>query len=221
MRAVIFDMDGVLVLSGDAHFRAWRETARERGIDLTRERFAHHFGRTNPDIIRDLWGPSLPAGEAAVIADRKERAYRDLVRADVPVAPGVEPLLESLASAGFVLGVGSSAPRENIDLLLDSARIGRYFAAIVDGSMVERGKPAPDVFLHAARLAAVDPAHSVVVEDAPAGIEAARSAGMRSIGLATTHEAADLRRCGADEVFGTLAELDVEVFERLTRPPRK
>ncbi len=221
MKAVIFDMDGVLILSGDAHYIAWRETAHELGIDLTRERFAHHFGRTNPDIIRDLLGPTVPEREMHRIADRKERAYRDLVHANVPIAPGTRELLESLASDGFALAVGSSAPRENIDMLLDAASLRPFFAGIVDGSMVQRGKPAPDVFLLASRLIAVDPARCVVVEDAPHGIEAALAAGMHAIALATTHPSEDLRTVGAHEVRDHLAELDTSVFTQLiASPPR-
>lgn len=221
MKAVIFDMDGVLILSGDAHFIAWRETAHELGVDLTRERFAHHFGRTNPDIIRDLLGPSVPEPEMHRIADRKERAYRELVRANVPIAPGTRDLLEALASDGFVLAVGSSAPRENIDMLLDAASLRPFFAGIVDGSMVQRGKPAPDVFLLASRLIAVDPARCVVVEDAPHGVEAALAAGMHAIALATTHSPDDLRTTGAHEIRDSLTDLDKQLFTRLVAsPPR-
>ncbi len=215
MKAVIFDMDGVLILSGDAHYIAWRETARDLGIDLTRERFAHHFGRTNPDIIRDLMGPGVSLDQIHRIADRKEQAYRDLVRANIPIASGTRELLETLASNGFALAVGSSAPRENIDLLLDAASLRPFFAGIVDGSMVQRGKPAPDVFLLASRLIAVDPARCVAVEDAPHGIEAALAAGMHAIGLATTHPPHDLRRTGAHEVRDHLADLSVAMIDRL------
>lgn len=211
MRAVIFDMDGVLVLSGDAHYRAWRDAAADAGFDLGFEEFSHTFGLTNPDVIRKLWKREVAPEEMERIADRKERAYRDLVRAEVPFAPGVHDLLRSLAESGFAMGVGSSAPRENLDMVLD-ARSGEgpirvFFAAVVDGAMVARGKPDPEVFLKAASLSGVAPEHCVVVEDAPAGIRAARAAGMGAIGLATTHAGEALSEAGAHVVYPALADL--------------
>lgn len=217
-RAIIFDMDGVLILSGPAHFEAWRAAAAGDGIDLSYELFAETFGRTNPDVIRMIWTDHarrpVSAEKAAAIADAKERAYRDLVRHQVPLAPGIHRLLDELAAEGFVLGIGSSAPRENVDLLLDASGLRPRFASIVDGSMVARGKPAPDVFLQAAALAGVDPARCAVVEDAPPGIEAARAAGMLAVGVATTHPAEDLRAVGAHLVEPALADLTAATFTR-------
>lgn len=209
MRAIIFDMDGVLVLTGPAHFQTWRQAAAAEGIDLSQDHFNDTFGRTNPDVIRMIWKRELPPERVSQIADAKEKAFRDIVEHDVPLAPGLVPLLESLCEAGFVLGIGSSAPPENIDLVLDRAGIRKYFAGIANGSQVKRGKPAPDVFLLAARLTAVDPTHCAVVEDAPPGIEAAVAAGMVAIGVATTHPAEELTRAGAAVTFAALADLTV------------
>jgi beta-phosphoglucomutase len=216
MNAVIFDMDGVLVLTGDAHYQAWQAAAASDGIELSFEQFSHTFGRTNPDVIRMIWHElagrplsTLTAARLHEIADAKERAFRDLIRHDVPLAPGTRELLEQLASRGFALGVGSSAPRENLDLVLDGAAIRPYFAAVVDGSMVARGKPDPEVFLLAARHLAVDPAHCTVIEDAPAGIEAAVAAGMHALGVTTTHDEASLRAAGAHRIRPSLDTIEV------------
>jgi beta-phosphoglucomutase len=207
VRGVIFDMDGVLVLTAPAHYRAWQEAAARDGIDLGYELFTHTFGRTNPDVIRMIWRAELAADRVADIAERKERRFREIFAEDMPLAPGLEPLLVELCEAGFVLGVGSSAPPENIDLVLDRGGLRRYFAAIADGTEVRRGKPAPDVFLLAAQKAGLAPERCAVVEDAPAGIEAAVAAGMTPIGIGTTHPLEDLRRAGAVETFATLREL--------------
>lgn len=207
MHGIIFDMDGVLVLTGDAHFQAWREAAALDGITLSHDKFNETFGRTNPDVIRMIWKRELPPDRVAQIADAKERAFRDIIAHDVPLAPGLVPLLESLCEAGFALSIGSSAPRENIDLVLDKAGIRRFFTGIADGSQVKRGKPAPDVFLLAARLSAIDPTHCAVLEDAPPGIEAAVAARMVAIGVATTHPADELVRAGAVVTVPTLATL--------------
>ncbi len=226
MRGVIFDMDGVLILSAEHHFRAWRETAAADNIELTYEFFTHTFGRTNPDTIRMIWGLKEDGGAAvtpergAAIAERKEQAFREQVRGGVPLAPGARELLVGLAEAGFVLSIGSSAPRENLDLIVDAAGIRGFFASIVDGSMVTRGKPAPDVFLLAAHGALVRPEACIVIEDAPVGIQAAAAAGMVPVGVATTHAEPELRKAGAAHVAGALAELNVDGLRRMIATER-
>lgn len=215
-RAVIFDMDGVLILSGPAHFDSWKEAASEDGIDLSYDLFASTFGRTNPDVIRMIWTDHakipVSAEKAARIAERKEQAYRDMVRHHVPLAPGLLALLDGLDDAGFILGIGSSAPRENIDLLVDASGLRPRFRSIVDGGMVRAGKPAPDVFLLAAELAGVTPRRSAVVEDARPGIQAALAADMLAVGVATTHPAEELTHVGAHHVLPALSDLTVDLF---------
>ena len=217
MRAVLFDMDGVLVLTADAHYRSWKAAAAADGIDLSYEFFASTFGRTNTDTVRLIWNRDVPPERAAVIAAAKEAAFRDDIRANIPLAPGAVELLEDLASAGFAMAIGSSAPRENLDLIVDAADIRRFFAGMVDGSMVRRGKPDPEVFLLAARACAVDPRRCVVIEDAPAGVQAARAAGMRSVALCTTHDAGHMRESGADLVLPALRDVTRESLSTLVR----
>lgn len=206
-RAVIFDMDGVLILSGDAHFDSWRDAAAARGIELTCQLFNETFGRTNPDCIRMIFGEGIPELEQRAIAEAKEANYRDAIRGRVPLAPGAVELLDLLRSRGIKLAIGSSAPRANLDQIVDEGRIRHYFGAIVDGSQVKRGKPAPDVFLQAAAGLGVEPALCTVIEDAPPGIEAALAAGMRAVGVATTHAASELREVGAHMTVGELSAL--------------
>jgi beta-phosphoglucomutase family hydrolase len=207
MYGVIFDMDGVLVLTGPAHFEAWRAAAAQHGIALSYDEFTHTFGRTNPDVIRIIWGREVEPAMACAIADAKEESFRRIIQAEVPLAPGLPLMLEALRGEGFVLGVGSSAPPENIDLVLDRGGIRKYFASVVDGNQVKRGKPAPDVFLLAAEKARLDPSRCMVVEDAPAGIEAAVAADMVPVGITTTHDEASLRKAGAAKIISSLSEL--------------
>jgi beta-phosphoglucomutase len=206
-RGVIFDMDGVLVLSGPAHWLAWQQVAARHGFSFTRDDYYAVNGLTNADICRRLFGARSTPELAARIGDEKERAYRAIVAPDVPIAPGCRELLAALQQAGARLAVGSSAPVENVDLVLDAGGLRPFFAAAVHAGMVARGKPAPDIFLRAAELLALQPADCVVVEDAPAGVVAARAAGMRAVGVATNHSAAELRAAGAEQVAAQLAEL--------------
>lgn len=216
-RAVIFDMDGVLVLSGDAHFDSWRAVAAARGVTLSRHRFNETFGRTNPDCIRMIFGDGIPEGEQRAIAEAKEASYRDAIRGRVPLAPGAVELLDRLRSRGVKIAIGSSAPRANLDQIVDEGGIRHYFGAIVDGSQVKRGKPAPDVFLQAAAGLGLAPALCTVVEDAPPGIEAALAAGMRAVGVATTHAEAELRAIGAHITVRELKSLAGAAWDSLFR----
>lgn len=203
----IFDMDGVLVLTEDAHWRSWQTVAAPLGVTITHEVFLSCFGRINPDCIRIMFGEQVEEAEARRIADEKETAFREIVRQRVPLTPGLIPVLEALRAAGGKLAVGSSAPPENVDLVLDSGEIRGYFAAVADGSQVKRGKPAPDVFLLAAEKLRMEPRECTVIEDAPAGIRAANAAGMRAIGLSTTHTREQLREAGAHVLIDSLDEL--------------
>lgn len=205
--AVIFDMDGVLVLTEQAHWESWLEAARPRGAELDYVVFKSCFGRINPDCIPILFGPRS-AEESVAIADEKEAAFRRIVRSSVPLVPGIVGFLSTLSGMGVRLAVGSSGPPENVKALIEGGGIARFFSATVDGAQVQRGKPAPDVFLIGAERIGVSPAACAVIEDAPVGIRAAVAAGMVAIGVATTHPEADLREAGADYVFPEPAAID-------------
>jgi beta-phosphoglucomutase family hydrolase len=209
-RGVIFDMDGVLVLSGPAHWLAWQQVAARHGFAFTRDDYYAVNGLTNADICRRLFGARSTPELAARIGDDKERAYRALVAPAVPIAPGCRELLAALQQAGARLAVGSSAPVENVDLVLDAGGLRPFFAAAVHAGMVARGKPAPDIFLRAAELLGVEPVHCVVVEDAPAGIAAARAAGMAAVGVATNHAVEELQAAGVTRAAPTLEQVAVE-----------
>jgi beta-phosphoglucomutase len=203
LAGVIFDMDGVLVLTEQAHWQSWLAVAKPRGVKLEYAAFLSCFGRINSDCVPILFGPDITIAEYREIADRKESAFRDIIRADMPLAPGIRSLLAELKSYGKRLAIGSSAPPENVNLVLDSGNIRSFFDAVVDGNQVQRGKPAPDVFLRAAFLMNVPPAECAVIEDAPTGIHAAVAAGMLAIAVTTTHREEELRAAGAAECFAT------------------
>jgi beta-phosphoglucomutase len=218
--AVIFDMDGVLVLTEDAHWQSWLEAAKPRGAELHYAAFKSCFGRINPDCIPILFGPRSPE-ESVAIAEEKEAAFRRIVRARVPLVPGIVELLTALSRLGARLAVGSSGPPQNVKALVEGGGIAHFFGATVDGSQVQRGKPAPDVFLIGAQRLEVPPARCAVIEDAPVGIRAAVAARMLAIGVATTHPAAELREAGAALVFRDPAAIDpVRLVQQLTERSR-
>ena len=213
--AVLFDMDGVLVLTEEAHWQSWIEAAKPRGAELSHPAFKSCFGRINPDCIPILFGPRS-SEESLAIADEKESAFRRIVRAHVPLIPGIVELLTNLTKLGVRLGVGSSGPPENVKALVEGGGIARFFSATVDGSQVQRGKPAPDVFLIGAQRLGVAPSACAVIEDAPVGIRAAVAAGMLPVGITTTHSEVDLRDAGAALIFRDPSAIDpVSLVEML------
>jgi HAD superfamily hydrolase (TIGR01509 family) len=171
------------------------------------------FGRHNTDIISSLWGVSDQA-QIDRMALRKELLFREAARNLKPL-PGVVELVRALAEAGWRQGIGSSAPMENIRLLLSATGLTGYMQAIASGEDVMRGKPDPQVFLLAFKRLGVDPADGVVIEDAPAGVRAGVAAGAATVGVANSQTPEVLRDAGADLVVETLEGLTVDDLERL------
>jgi beta-phosphoglucomutase len=184
--AVIFDMDGVLVDSFQAHLQAWKSMARDEGLPFDPARFTANFGRTSRELIAALWPDrSYTDAQHEDLADRREAAYRRIVQANFPEMPGARELIHSLHRDGFALALGSSGPVENADLVLEKLGVRNLFRAVVTGKDVRRGKPDPEVFLTAAARLGIAPRSCAVIEDAPPGIAAANASGMLSIGLSS------------------------------------
>ena len=218
----IWDVDGTLVDTAELHFAAWEAVCGERGRPFTRADFAATFGRRNPEILAALFGDGLTGPEAEAFADRKEALYREAARrGGVRPLPGVVPLLEGLRRAGVRQAIGSSAPRANLDLILDVMGVAPYFEAVVGAEETQRGKPDPQVFLVAAQRLGIPPSRCVVLEDAVAGVEAARAGGMKSIAVRFVghHPEEALRRAGADLVVPTLEQVSADDVLRLLGAP--
>lgn len=205
MVGVIFDMDGVLVDSSEAHWQSWRRLLEENGRSATKETFAQTFGKQNRDIIPILFGPVAPE-RLIELSNRKEEIYRDIIRDRVPIVYGAVRLISDLAAAGAKLAIGSSGPLANIQLVLNAMNVAHLFSAIVSADDVTRGKPDPQVFSLACQRLALPPARCVVVEDAPVGITAARAAGTKSVAVLMHHPAVSFHM--ADFVVPALTALN-------------
>jgi HAD superfamily hydrolase (TIGR01509 family) len=192
---VLFDWDGVIIDSSSQHERSWELLAAEEGLTLPEGHFRSGFGKKNEVIIPAL-GWTQDSGEVRRLADRKEELYRELVATEgVFVLPGARELLSSLKKEGIPRAVGSSTPRGNLDALFAVTGLDTLFDAVVCGSDVSHGKPDPEVFLKGAVHLGLNPERCVVMEDAFAGIEAARRGGMKVVGIATTNPLESLRDC--------------------------
>lgn len=183
-RAVLWDLDGTLVDSEEYHWLAWQETLAVEGVRITREQFAASFGRRNASFLQEWLGPDAGTADVQRVGDAKEACYRRLIlsRGCSPL-PGAVELVIGLHEAGWAQVIASSAPRLNVDAMLDALRIDVYFHALVSSEDVQEGKPDPQVFFVGASRVGVPPARCVVVEDSVSGVEAARRAGMRSVGV--------------------------------------
>ena len=210
IEAVIFDVDGVLVDSYAAHFESWKRLGRETGVTLTEAQFAESFGRRSREVIRQHWGSMrhLTDSEVERLDYRKEKLFREILEKDFPGMDGARELIEALATDEMRIAVGSSAPKENVALVLDRLGVEDAIEAKVTGEDVQRGKPDPQVFLLAAERLRVPCDRCVVIEDAVPGIEAARSAGMKAVALVSTgRDAATLQAAGPDRLVHSLRDL--------------
>lgn len=211
-KAVIWDLDGTLIDSAGYHWEAWQSVMAAEKFLLSYEDYVADFGKRNAEILRGRLGDHLTDLEIERISTAKEEEYRRLVRArGLELLPGAAHWLETLRTEGVRQALGTSAPRGNIDAVFAALDIGRFFDAVMSSEEVERGKPFPDVFLAAARKLGLEPVDCIVIEDAPAGIEAARRAGMFAVGVRTTHPALE-----ADLAIERLDQLSSDVITLLS-----
>jgi len=216
IRAVIWDMDGVIVDTAPYHLTAWQEAFGKRGVEFTEADFRHSFGQRNDAIIKSTLGEDTSQELIEAISQEKETCFRQRIQQHIQPLPGVLELMKSLKGHGFKMALASSAPIENIHLLTKSLGINDCFQAIISDRDVTKGKPDPQVFKLAARKLGVAPEDCVVIEDAVAGVTAARKAGMRCLAVTNTHPADSL--AAADLIVDTLEEVSVPDLEGLINP---
>jgi HAD superfamily hydrolase (TIGR01509 family) len=211
IQAVVFDLDGVLVDSEEVWDEARQQLAEERGVGWPERASRDMMGMSSPEwsrYMRDEVGiPAEPEDISADVVRRLEAIYRG----ELPLFPGALTAVERLA-ARWPLGLASSSNRELIDLVLELSELGRYFAVTVSSEEVARGKPAPDVYLEAARRLGVDPKSSAAVEDSENGIRAAKAAGMGVVAIPNAQypPAADAL-AQADVVIASLDDLTADL----------
>ncbi len=171
-------MDGVLVDSMPYHIRAWERYLETQGRDATALLERMH-GKHNDELVREVFGPDMPLGEVKRMGAEKEAVYRDLIREELEaqLLPGVRDFLGR--TAPYAKAVASNAEAANVNFVLDQAGLRPFFLHALDGGMVRRGKPDPEIYLLAAELLGVGPEQCIVFEDSQTGIDAALAAGMR------------------------------------------
>ena len=205
--AVLWDMDGTLVDSEEFHWLSWRDTMTAEGVPITRPQFLETFGQRNDAILPRWLGADAAVERVQRVGDAKEELYRKLVRdGSLKPLPGAAEWVKRLHQEGWLQAIASSAPRANVEVVLEVIGLADCFQAIVSAEDVTAGKPDPQVFLIAAARLGVPASRCIVVEDAAAGVEAARRAGMRSIGVRRGE------RLKADVGVASLEELPQDAF---------
>lgn len=211
VEAVLWDLDGVLVDTGEMHFLAFQTALPKFGISITLDEFKVIFGMANREALAYLTGHPLEESLVVKIDEAKETAFRGFIRGRAKTLPGVMEWLEYFKANQIRQAIASSAPQANIDALMDELNLRGYFDQILSAPENRLpSKPDPAVFLEAARRLGVDPAKSIVIEDSVAGIEAAKQAGMRCIAVTTTNKRERLLM--ADEIVDSLTSIEKEWF---------
>jgi beta-phosphoglucomutase len=199
-------MDGVIVDSNPAHKIALKQFCRKYGKDLSEDELREKiYGRRNQDWLVKIFGP-LDDGKMKAYADEKEALFRKIYDQDIKPLDGLASFLERLNDEKLPRAIATSAPRSNVDFTLDKTGLGRFFVTILDDTFVEQGKPHPDIYLKTAKALNFEPASCIVFEDSLAGVESARNAGCKVVGITSTHTREELK--DTDLVIDNFVGLD-------------
>jgi beta-phosphoglucomutase len=187
-RALIFDMDGVIVDSNPWHRAVWEEYNRGLGVEMTEEMTRRMYGKRNAELIREFYGRDLDDAEVLARGAAKETLYREMMKPhlDGALVPGIREFLAR--HRDLALAVATNAEPPNVDFVLDETGLRPFFRVIVNGHEVAHPKPHPEIYLRVADALGVTPADCIVFEDSHTGVEAALAAGMQVVGIGTTHE---------------------------------
>lgn len=190
--AVIFDMDGVIIDSNPYHKISLRQFCEKYGFHLSDEELIKRiYGRTNKEWIANLFG-NLTKEELSQYGEEKESLFREVFKNDIRALEGLPEFLENLKQNNIPIAIGTSAPRSNVDFVLAHTNLGEYFSVILDEADVDHGKPNPEIYLKVAARLGYEPSRCIVFEDSLSGVESARRAGAKVVGVATTHSFAEL-----------------------------
>ncbi len=213
--AFLFDNDGVLVDSSELHWQSWIMLMEEDpAVVMNRTQFTSVFGKRNDLILKEIF-PDVSEAKREEWARRKEELFRECARGKIQLLPGMEAFLQKIVEAKIPHIIASSTPIENLEMFLTSTVLGNYFEHYLSAEQVAHGKPAPDVFIAAAKMIGFDPADCIVIEDAPSGIAAGKKAGAFIVALETTHSKEELS--DYDLIYPSPSDLNLqEILQAFT-----
>jgi len=206
-KAILWDMDGVISDSYPLHYASWQETFARRGVQISKRDFTGLFGARNDFIVKTVMGNALADDEITQIVQEKEETFRQKATGRIKPFPGVLRLLKALKQGNFKLGLVSSAPAQNIELVVNELDLTDIFDCMVSGQEVSESKPSPQIFLCGAHKLGASPDDCLVIEDSPLGVKAARAAGMKCLAVTNTHPRDKLTE--ANMVVDSLENVDL------------
>ena len=207
--AWIFDMDGVIVDTNPFHKQAWMSYAQELGKNISEEWMHEHvYGRINREALTALLGTPPTEAELVEHTQRKEALFIESYRPHISMVPGLDKVLSEARQEGISLAVATSAPRMNVEFIFQELGLAEFFPVVIDDQMVEKGKPDPEIYLHAAHALGVAPSECLVFEDSFSGVKAGLAAGMKVIALSTTHSAEEFD--GVEMVMPDFSHFTIE-----------
>jgi len=193
VRGVLFDMDGVIVDNHRFHFEAWMAFSKKYNFELNHDIYRDNFnGKTNIDLFKMIFG-NISDLEIKKLSFEKESIYQSLYAAHMTPVKGLIHFLDQLKMNKIKIALGTSAPPENVNFILDRLNLREYFPVIINGSQVQKGKPDPQVYQLCAHNLGLDAKDCVVFEDSLLGLESGLRAGCQVIAVATSHEAFELK----------------------------
>jgi beta-phosphoglucomutase len=212
-KAVIFDMDGVLVDNNPWHIEAWTTFCKRHSVHITAEEITGHFGNINADYLNFLFGRQLSLIEINKYSEEKEEIYREIYKSQIKPLNGLLDFLDLLNEEGYPTAVATSAPTKNVDFTLDGLGIKDRFNIIVDVTSIKKGKPDPEIYLLASKRLGVQASNCIVFEDSIHGIQAAVSAGMHAIGVLTTQTKENMAK--AHYLVNDFTEVSADILNRI------
>ena len=216
--AVIFDMDGVIVDTNPYHKISLKQFCEKYGYRLNEEDLIGKiYGRTNNEWIQNIFGP-LPKERILELGEEKEAMFRALYKDVIKPLSGLDNFLKELEDRNIPKAIGTSAPRSNVDFVLEHTHLRTYFTTILDQSDVEHGKPNPEIYLKVAHRLGFSPQQCIVFEDFLSGVESAQRAGAKVVGVTTTHSHEELAH--TDLTISDFTELEpLELYRRIFERP--
>ncbi len=211
--AALFDMDGVLVDNHEFHFKAWTLFCEIHQLPVSREKFLKVFGGSSRENLEGFFGRKLSDAEITNYSDEKEEIYRQIYKPHLKPVKGLPELLKKLKSLRIDMAIATSASLENAEFVIQEGNLQTYFKVIVHDRIIINNKPHPEVFLKAAELLGYEPNRCIAFEDSLKGIESAKSAGMKVVGLATTNPPEIIRH--TDLVIDDFTHLEPEQLYKL------
>ena len=212
--AVIFDLDGTLIDNNSYHIEAWKIFYEKIGKEYSKEEYLKNInGRINKDIFNYIFKTTLTADEIKNYDAEKEAMYRDLYAPHIQPIKGLIHFLEQLQNAAIPMAIATSGQSPNINFMFDNLPLKKYFASVIDATQIANGKPHPEIFLKAAASVHAEPQFCIAFEDSIAGIRSAKDAGMKVIGLATTHAREEISE--AHYVINDYSEISLATIEAM------